>query len=45
MNFSNKFTEPQKFASDVDFDGNVTEIDYNITANSALLLDFVFQNK
>lgn len=45
MNFPDKFTEPQKFASDVDFDGNVTEIDYNITANSALLLDFVFQNK
>ncbi len=45
MNFSDKFTEPQKFASDVDFDGIVTDNDYNITADSALLLDFVFQNK
>lgn len=45
MNFPEKFTEPQKFASDVDFDGIVTDNDYNITANSALLLDFVFQNK
>lgn len=45
MNFPDKFTEPQKFASDVDFDGIVTDNDYNITANSALLLDFVFQNK
>ena len=45
MNFPDKFTEPQKFASDVDFDGIVTDNDYNITANAALLLDFVFQNK
>ena len=45
MNFPDKFTESQRFASDVDFDGNVTDNDYKITADSALLLDFVFQNK
>lgn len=43
MSFSDKFTEPQKFASDVDFDGMTTQSDYDIVANSALLLNFVSQ--
>ncbi len=45
INFTEKFSEAQIFASDVDFDGNVTEYDYNITANTALFLDFVSQIK
>lgn len=43
MNFPEKFSEPQKFASDVDFDGMTTQSDYDIVANSALLLNFVSQ--
>lgn len=43
--FTDKFTEAQKFAADVDFDNSVTETDYSITANKALLLDFVSQIK
>ena len=43
--FTDKFTDAQKFAADVDFDNSVTETDYNITANKALLLDFVSQIK
>lgn len=43
LHYPDKFTESQKFASDVDFDGITSESDYNIAANSALLLDFVFQ--
>lgn len=45
INFSDQFSEAQKFAADVDFDGTVTETDYNISADSALLLDFVFQTR
>lgn len=43
MNYSDKFSEAQKFAADVDFDGMITQTDYDIVANSALLLDFVSQ--
>lgn len=43
MNFPDLFSESQKFAADVDFDGMISELDYNITSNSALFLDFVFQ--
>ena len=43
MNFQDAFSEPLKFASDVDFDGYITENDYSICANTALLLDFVSQ--
>ena len=39
------FTDAQKFASDVDFDGSVTESDYEIIANAAINLDFVSQIK
>lgn len=42
---SDVFTDPQKFASDVDFDGYTTEYDYSITANYALSLDYIFQIK
>lgn len=43
MNFPDLFSESQKFAADVDFDSMVTERDYEITSDSAILLDFVFQ--
>lgn len=39
------FTDAQKFASDVDFDGSVAESDYMIIANAAIDLDFVSQIK
>ncbi len=45
INFTDKYSEAQKFAADVDFDGLVTENDYKITADAAILLDFVFQNR
>ena len=45
ITFTDQFSEAQKFAADVDFDNSVTETDYSITANKALLLDFVSQIK
>ena len=45
MNFPAKFNEDQIFASDVDFDGVVTDYDYKITSDTALFLDFVSQIK
>lgn len=41
----NEFTAAQQFASDVDFDGYITDYDCKITADAALFLDFVSQNK
>lgn len=45
INFTDKFSDSQKFAADVDFDGTVTEFDYSITANKALSLDYISQIK
>lgn len=45
MNFTDKFSEAQKFASDVDFDGMVTDEDYRITARKAVLKDVITQIK
>lgn len=38
-----EFSEAQQFAADVDFDGCITDYDYQITSDSALFLDFVSQ--
>lgn len=43
MNFSDKFSEAQKYAADVDFDGTITDNDYRITADYGVYLDFVSQ--
>jgi hypothetical protein len=45
INFADQFSDAQKFAADVDFDGAVTESDYSITANKAISLDFITQIK
>lgn len=45
MNFTDIFSDAQKFAADVDFDGSVTETDYSITANKAVSLDYISQIK
>lgn len=43
MKFTDKFSEAQKYAADVDFDGTVTDNDYMITAGYGVYLDFVSQ--
>ena len=43
MNFTDNFSEAQKYAADVDFDGTVTDNDYRITADYGVYLDFVSQ--
>ncbi len=43
MKFTDKFSEAQKYAADVDFDGTVTDNDYRITADYGVYLDFVSQ--
>ncbi len=39
------YSEPIKYAADVDFDGNINENDYYITADYAINMDIVFQTK
>ncbi len=43
MNYTDNFSEAQKYAADVDFDGTVTDNDYRITADYGVYLDFVSQ--
>ena len=45
INSPDIFENYQHFAADVDFDNQVSEYDYYITANYAIGLDFVFQTR